>query len=183
MFCYNCGKEIPENALFCPFCGTQVNVSVSSDITSSADDVQPANEPVQEPVQEPDQEPVQESAGNSAETKDQADEQPQEKELAPNAISSFIWSIVANDLCVIPILGLIFSIIALTKSVRGRKIVAQAPERYKVKGLLTAAFIISIIDLVGSIIGPIILASYFSLLDKIFDFSEISDVFTGFALL
>ena len=24
MFCYNCGKEIPDDMIFCPFCGIQV---------------------------------------------------------------------------------------------------------------------------------------------------------------
>lgn len=190
MFCYNCGKEIPENATFCPFCGTQVNVNVTADETPAADDIQTGPEPEPEPAVEipetgngVDAEPVTESTSDSESTDNTATAEAPEKELAPNSISSFIWSIVANDLCVIPVLGIIFSIIALTKSIRGRRIVAAAPERYKLKGLLTAAFILSIIDLIGSIIGPIILAAYFSIFKEIFDISEVSDIFTGFAMM
>ena len=88
--------------------------------------------------------------------------EPEERVIAPHAIGSFIWAIVANECCVIPVLGLAFSIIALVKSIKGRNIVALNPEKYKLKGFLTAAFILSIIDLVGSIIGPIAFFSYFS---------------------
>ena len=190
MFCYNCGKEIPENATFCPFCGTQVSVSVSTGEAPAPDESQNGPEPVPQPATEipeienaVDFEPVTENTSDSESTDNADTAETTERELAPHSISSFIWSLVANDLCVIPVLGLIFSIIALTKSIRGRRIVAAAPERYKLKGLLTAAFILSIIDLIGSIIGPIVLAAYFSIFKEIFDISEVSDIFTGFAML
>lgn len=28
MFCTNCGKELPENALFCPSCGKSIFLSL-----------------------------------------------------------------------------------------------------------------------------------------------------------
>ena len=169
MFCYNCGKEIPENSLYCPFCGTQVNVAVTGEPTAPvAEEPKADSEPVQEPVADsPEAEPVA--------------EEPAEREMAPHAISSFIWALVANDLCFIPILGLIFSIIALTKSKRGRDIVAGNPDHYKCKGLLIAAKIIGIIDLVASIIAPLILFAYTSFFSKVFEMSDFSDIFTGFA--
>lgn len=42
MFCTNCGKELPENALFCPSCGKSIFLSpatspVSSQTTPIAD--------------------------------------------------------------------------------------------------------------------------------------------------
>ena len=35
MFCSNCGKEIPVNSLFCPFCGKSASSSVSSETTAA----------------------------------------------------------------------------------------------------------------------------------------------------
>ena len=184
MFCYNCGKELPENAVFCPFCGTQVGVPVNTVISESqenrpeeeiglskeavADEVtdvmepDPADEaPVQEaPVPEPESEIEEQPAGEDLEP---------EREIAPHTISSFVWSLVANELSIIPVLGLVFSLIAFVKSLKGRRIVQADPERYKLKGFLTAALIISIIALVGSIVGPILFASYFSVLKDIFN--------------
>lgn len=177
MFCYNCGKEIPENAMFCPFCGTQVNVKVADETPVAQEIETDAQADVQaEPVDSPVVETIQEETVNTYA------EQAGEREIAPHTIGSFVFALVANELSVIPILGFIFSLVALIKSVKGRRIVAQNPEHYKLKGLLTVGFILSIIDLVSSIIAPIILATYFSIFKNIFDFSEISDVFTGFAL-
>ncbi|MEJ2272556.1 MAG: RDD family protein [Candidatus Bathyarchaeota archaeon] len=34
-FCKSCGKELPDNAKFCPNCGTAINNSVSSSETAS----------------------------------------------------------------------------------------------------------------------------------------------------
>lgn len=176
MFCYNCGKEIPENALYCPFCGTQVNVEVTAD-SNAAVTVEPQAEPEPEPVADS---PVVETVKEETVYTDA--EETGEREIAPHTIGSFVFALVANELSIIPILGLIFSLVALIKSVKGRRIVAQNPEHYKLKGFLTVGFILSIIDLVSSIIAPIILATYFSVFKNIFDISEISDVFTGFAL-
>ncbi|MBR4841632.1 MAG: zinc ribbon domain-containing protein [Bacteroidaceae bacterium] len=163
MFCYNCGKELPENAVFCPFCGTQVGVAINTEINENQEN-QPLEEgepPVVEEtvVQEP--EPVDEAPLEDTDTESG-------RETAPHAISSFVWSLVANESSIIPVLGLIFSLIAFVKSLKGRKIVKVDPERYKLKGFLTASLIISIFALVGSILGPILLASYFSLIKDIF---------------
>lgn len=175
MFCYNCGKELPENAVFCPFCGTQVGVQVNTVIN----DIQ-ENEPVAEevtPVQESepawetpaqDEEPVLEPEPVTEEQPIGEDTEP-EREIAPNTISSFVWSLVANELSIIPVLGLVFSLIAFVKSLKGRRIVNADPDRYKLKGFLKAALIISIIALVGSIVGPILFATYFSMIKDLFN--------------
>ena len=188
MFCYNCGKELPENAVFCPFCGTQVGVSVNTEIINDIQENQPVAEdgpeqetviePVAEEVtavQEPEpvgeipvQEPVTEPESGTEEQNSE-DGPEDEREIAPHTISSFVWSLVANELSIIPVLGLVFSLIAFVKSLKGRRIVQADPERYKLKGFLTAALIISIIALVGSIVGPILFASYFSVLKDLFN--------------
>lgn len=36
MFCINCGKEIPDDSRFCPFCGTGVSVGVGSTANPTA---------------------------------------------------------------------------------------------------------------------------------------------------
>ena len=172
MFCYNCGKEIPENAIYCPFCGTQVNVSVTADFDTSVTDGPEADVKTDELTVVSNNESTAENRQESCE--------PAVREIAPNAISSFVWSLIANELCFIPILGLFFSLIAFVKSSRGRRVVDLDPERYKLKGMLTVAFILSIIDLVGSLLIPILLAIYTSFFSKIIDMSEISDMFTGF---
>lgn len=176
MFCYNCGKEIPENALYCPFCGTQVNVKVADDAFLKVEEPEVEipetvnEEPVKdEPIHEPEPEIVSEAPETD------------EREVAPHAISSFVWSLVANELVLIPVLGLIFSFIALVKGIKGRHITEINPERYRLKGLLTAALIISVIDVIGSILAPVVWISYFSLFKDLFNGSDIADLFTGFA--
>lgn len=178
MFCYNCGKELPENAVFCPFCGTQVGVSLNTAIDDNRE-----NHPVEEIKPSVNEEVIQEPAPtedvlfednpvqvNEPEAQEQAadTETQSSRETAPHAISSFVWSLVANESSIIPVLGLVFSLIAFVKSLKGRRIVKADPERYKLKGFLTASLIISIIALVGSIVGPMLLASYFSLIKDIF---------------
>lgn len=34
MFCPKCGKEIPDNATFCPYCGTKVGTQEGNDTTN-----------------------------------------------------------------------------------------------------------------------------------------------------
>jgi hypothetical protein len=177
MFCYNCHKEIQEDAVFCPFCGAQVGVAINSDIdetnkpeTGSAPVEEPFSndtatviEPVAEPIAEPETE--QESSSEQPE----AEEGEDSREVAPHTISGFVWSLVANECAVIPVLGFVFALIALVKSSKGRNIVKANPEHYKLKGMLTAAFIISIIALVGSIIEPIAFISLFTDLKDTFN--------------
>ena len=155
MFCYNCGKELPENTEICPACGAQVGVSINNSVDENVDNH--VNDKVPEEPAVPDGEFVEETV------------QDEEREVAPHAISSFVWSLVANETAIISVLGLVFSLIAFVKSLKGRRIANAAPERYRLKGLLTAAFIISILDMIASIIGPIALMSYFSFIKDMFD--------------
>lgn len=175
MFCYNCHKEIQDDAVFCPFCGAQVGVAINVDndpapaeepsVQETATIIEPIAEPVIEPEPKPEPQPEPVSSAN--------DEQPEDdrntREVAPHTVSSFVWSLVANQCAIIPVLGFIFALTALIKSSKGRRIVKTNPEHYRLKGMLTAAFIISIIALVGSIIEPI---AWFSLFKDIFDGSS-----------
>lgn len=187
MFCYNCGKELPENAIYCPACGTQVGVKCKSQeeekecISSQAnhDEVNESTETVKETevVTAPEAELCNDSSQTN-EPQPQADdnEAKQELEKAPNAISSLVWSLVAYECSPIPVLGLVFGIIALTKSIRGRRIVAINPSKYKLKAMLTIAFILSIVSIVLSFIAP---ALTISLIRDIIETRGIADIFTG----
>ena len=182
MFCYNCHKEIQDDAIFCPFCGAQVGVAINAgyeptpveepSVQETATNIEPTAEPVIKP--EPKQEPEPEPQSSPA------DEQPEDgedtREVAPNAVNSFVWSLVAYQFAVIPVLGFIFALTALIKSSKGRGIVKANPERYKLKGMVTAALIISIIALVGSIVGPFAWFSFFKDLESSIPFSSSSFV-------
>ena len=52
MYCRNCGKQITEDARFCMYCGTPVEVIPTETITGAAEPPEP-DEPVIEPVFEP----------------------------------------------------------------------------------------------------------------------------------
>lgn len=43
MYCFKCGKEIPENSVFCPFCGAQLN-NAAQPAASAAPAAAPARE-------------------------------------------------------------------------------------------------------------------------------------------
>ncbi len=173
--------ESPEPEVFAPEVETLVP---EPEVLASEPEAQPTVESniEEQAVEEADSKSESEQSSSESQnvTAGSDKAEPEERVIAPHAIGSFIWAIVANECCVIPVLGLTFSIIALVKSIKGRNIVALNPEKYKLKGFLTAAFILSIIDLVGSIIGPIAFFSYFSFLKDLFKGSGFSDIFTGF---
>ena len=41
-YCHNCGEKIPENALFCPKCGTKTMEGVKANIPAPSDDIREA---------------------------------------------------------------------------------------------------------------------------------------------
>jgi hypothetical protein len=58
-FCSNCGKQLAEDARFCGFCGTPVEIIPEPEPEPVPEPMpEPAPEPVVEPVSEPDTEPV-----------------------------------------------------------------------------------------------------------------------------
>lgn len=42
MFCYHCGKEINDDELFCPFCGTRISKPIEEEETAEPEPVKPA---------------------------------------------------------------------------------------------------------------------------------------------
>ena len=53
-YCYHCGKKLPGNANFCPFCGTRAHESAAESSTRQ----RTTHPEIREPVSLPDQEPV-----------------------------------------------------------------------------------------------------------------------------
>ncbi len=53
MFCPKCGKQIPENAVFCGFCGANIAEHTAPAANAQTAQPQPAEQPVQQPVQQP----------------------------------------------------------------------------------------------------------------------------------
>lgn len=71
MFCRNCGKEIENDARFCPFCGTKTVMETEAEPEAVASQSVPQPEPVAEPAVTPDANPVADNAsafntGNAA---------------------------------------------------------------------------------------------------------------------
>ena len=43
MYCYNCGKEIPDDSLFCSFCGVSSSVEAPTKETNDINSVHSVN--------------------------------------------------------------------------------------------------------------------------------------------
>ena len=136
MFCAKCGKEMDDNAKFCPSCGAGTSVDTG---TTYEQPKAPAND-IAQPYSQPAYTP------------------PAYKEVTPNQSSnsglplgSMICGIIGLVLCWVPIVGLILSIIAIVLAGKAKKVV-PAGER----GMATAGFIMGIIGLVISIIVLIV---------------------------
>jgi rRNA maturation endonuclease Nob1 len=41
-FCHNCGEKLPEDALFCPKCGTKTAIGAASNVASPSDEMREA---------------------------------------------------------------------------------------------------------------------------------------------
>ena len=141
MFCKNCGKEIPDNATFCTYCGAQS--------AAPQQQVQQPQQPVyqqptyQQPVyQQPTyQQPVYQQPGYAPVPY----ESPEGKSAATAAL---VWGILSFVLCAVPILGFVFGIIAIKK--------ANTAKRLGVKnGMVTTGLVLGIIGLIAGIIWTI----------------------------
>lgn len=118
MFCKYCGGQIADGALFCPNCGAKQ--------TSSNDSVQ--------------KEQYTESNYQQATDYNENTSAPQENRKNVMAILGFIFSFF------IPLLGLIFSIIGLSKS----------KQTLSGKGFAVAGIIISVVTMVINLITLIV---------------------------
>lgn len=132
--CTNCGNQIADNAMNCPFCGAPV----AKQPIQQPYGQQPYGQPMQQPYGMPMQQPYGMQKTNGA------------------AVAGFVLSIVGLFLTlwgIIPIIGIVLSAIAL-------KTIGQTGE--KGKGLAIAGLVIGIIDLVWVLFAFIMCASYTS---------------------
>ena len=136
MYCVNCGKELSDEAKSCPYCGAEVNGAPIQEYDPMEDlmgldeepmlEEKPVQELVQEPVAQVEQEPV---AQQSTQT-------PMQSASNGFAIAGFVCSFF------VPILGIIFGAIGLSRSKKLNK---------KGFGLAVAALCISIVTIVLNI--------------------------------
>ena len=124
MFCRNCGAQLPDDSKFCYKCGTPTHLAEQKDQIVTKDDYDPF-------------EPLVSPTTNNSTTPPQPQAQPQN--TTPSAADEGIFGLVGFILAFFcPIVGLIFSIIGMTKK--------------KNNGLATAGFVLSILFTVIAII-------------------------------
>lgn len=150
MFCKNCGKEIPDNATFCTYCGAQTGTP------QQAQQPQQQQPVYQQPTyQQPTyQQPTYQQPGYQQPYQQPYGQAPYESpEGKSAATAAMIWGIVSLVCSWGLILGIIFSCVGISQ--------AKKAERLGVNnGMAKAGKIMSIIALVCSIIAAIIWIIY-----------------------
>ena len=125
MFCRQCGTQLSDDSKFCYKCGTPTHLAEQKDQITAKDDYDPFA-----PLVSP-------TANNP--TPQQQQQQTQQQNTPTSATDEGIYGLVGFILAFfMPIVGLIFSIIGMTKK--------------KNNGLATAGFILSIVFTVIAII-------------------------------
>ena len=141
MFCKNCGKEIPDNATFCTYCGAQTGAP---------------QQQVQQPQQPTYQQPTyQQPAYQQPAYQQPAYQQPgyapvpmESPEGKSAATAALVWGILSFVLCAVPVLGFVFGIIGINK--------AKTANRLGVKnGMVTTGKVLAILGLIAGIIWTI----------------------------
>lgn len=129
MFCRKCGTQLPDDSKFCYKCGSPVQIAEQKDQITKKDDYDPFESLV--------------SPANNYAPQAQTPPQAQQQSHAPTAADEGVFGIVGFVLAFFfPILGLIFSIIGMTKK--------------KYNGLATAGFVLSILFIIIVIIAIVI---------------------------
>lgn len=144
MNCSNCQAQIPENSKVCPYCGTPVEAQSAPQQPAYQ---QPAYQPV--PPQ-PAYQPVSTQPAPTA-------NDPQKDALAGSCLT---WGILGLAFSEVPILGLIFSIIARVKCGNYARLYGRYTGKAKVGSTLaTLGLVFSIIFTVAITIGIIVAIS------------------------
>lgn len=94
------------------------------------------------------------------------------KETAPNSVGALICGILGWVFCLIPIVGLVLSIIGLCLSISGRNKAAKDPARYGSTAMLIVAMVFSIIGLVAALASIVYLLIGGYAMFEYFDFIE-----------
>ena len=133
MYCAKCGKEMDDNAKFCPSCGAGTSGETMSE--------QPAQ---QQPYSEP---------ASSAPV--------QTGESSGVGIGALICGIIGLVLCWVPIVGLIVSIVAVVLGGKGRRTLPEGKKGMALAGFILGiiGLVISIIVLIAWIVTIAILGS------------------------
>ena len=131
MYCAKCGKEMDDNAKFCPSCGA----GTSGETTSN----QQPPEQEQPPVQPQQQQTYSQPAASTV--------QPAAEPGSGLGVGALVCGIIGLVLCLVPFVGLILSIVAVVLGGKGRKTLPEGK-----RGMALAGFILGIIGLVISII-------------------------------
>ncbi len=171
MYCSNCGAMLPDNAAFCPECGTKVTAEESADITVQVSEpvieeapavmTEPAEEaPVFEPVSEPETviepEPV-----NAQPPVIPVQPAPQPVYAAPKEDKStpaLVWGIIGiafSSTLWFGLLGLIFSKIGRNKYAEYLETVSVPSGKGKVGGILSKIGVI--LGIIGTVCVAIII--------------------------
>lgn len=153
MFCAKCGKEMEDNAKFCPSCGAEASGETTSE--QPAAEQPTAEQPTAE--QPTAEQPVAEQP--AAEQPAAATAQPAAGPVGSEpstggAVGALVCGIIAMIFCWIPfvnIIGLILGIVAMVLGGKARKILPEGK-----RGMATAGFVLGIIALIISIIYLII---------------------------
>jgi hypothetical protein len=133
MFCAKCGKEMDDNAKFCPSCGADTSGETMS----------------KQPAQ---QVPYSEPAATF--------EQPSEPSSGIG-IGALICGIIGLVLCWVPIVGLILSIVAVVLGGKGRKTLPDGKRGMALAGFILGiiGLVISIIVLISWIVAIALIGS------------------------
>ena len=149
MNCSNCQAQIPENSKVCPYCGTPVEAQSAPQQPAYQ---QPAyQQPAYQPVPpQPAYQPVSTQPAPTA-------NDPQKDALAGSCLT---WGILGLAFSEIPILGIIFSIIARVKCGNYARLYGHYTGKAKVGSTLaTLGLVFSIIFTVAITIGIIVAIS------------------------
>lgn len=149
MNCSNCQAQIPENSKVCPYCGTPVEAQSAPQQPAYQ---QPAyQQPAYQPVPpQPAYQPVSTQPAPTA-------NDPQKDALAGSCLT---WGILGLAFSEVPILGIIFSIIARVKCGNYARLYGHYTGKAKVGSTLaTLGLVFSIIFTVAITIGIIVAIS------------------------